>query len=119
MKLNEAVDAIILDLTDRRGLRQAWEEIDDDIQYEIKNKWRDIIGAEIKAVRVMQDWQDISTAPRDGTEILVRQDRSGIQKVARWSKREQWNCGPSPMDYLAGATHWMPKPSGPKPEEKE
>ncbi|HLO91533.1 MAG TPA: hypothetical protein VK172_10255 [Lentimicrobium sp.] len=34
---------IISDLTDRRGLRQEWEEIDGDIQDEIIAKWKEII----------------------------------------------------------------------------
>jgi len=42
------VDAIVDDLTDRRGLRQEWEQIDDGIQYEIKKKWRGIVRREIK-----------------------------------------------------------------------
>lgn len=38
------VDAILADLTDRRGLRQAWEEIDEDIREEIKECWMDIVS---------------------------------------------------------------------------
>jgi hypothetical protein len=30
---------IVSDLTDRRGLRQEWDNIDDDIQEEIIKKW--------------------------------------------------------------------------------
>ena len=37
---------IITDLTDRRGLRQEWEEIDGDIQDEIIEKWKNIIDKE-------------------------------------------------------------------------
>lgn len=33
------VDAIIDDLTDRRGLRQEWEGCDKEIQAEIKAEW--------------------------------------------------------------------------------
>ena len=33
------VDRIILDLTDRRGLRQIWEQLDDEIQEEIRAEW--------------------------------------------------------------------------------
>lgn len=40
------VDGILVDLTDRRGLRQAWEGIDDDIQDEIIAAWVDIISGE-------------------------------------------------------------------------
>ncbi|MHC4196170.1 MAG: hypothetical protein ACYSQZ_09610 [Planctomycetota bacterium] len=34
---------IIDDLTDRRGLRQEWDQIDDDIQNEILSDWLKII----------------------------------------------------------------------------
>lgn len=36
------VDDIVADFTDRRGLRQAWEDLDEDIQKEIINEWLDI-----------------------------------------------------------------------------
>ena len=34
-----AVRNIIKDLKDRRGLRQEWEQIDEDIQCEIQDVW--------------------------------------------------------------------------------
>ena len=37
---------IITDLSDRRGLRQEWEQIDGDIQDEIIEKWKAIINKE-------------------------------------------------------------------------
>lgn len=37
------VDAIIIDLSDRRGLRHEWEQIDEDIQKEIRDKWINLI----------------------------------------------------------------------------
>jgi hypothetical protein len=36
------VHALIKDLCDRRGLRQAWEQIDDDVQREIVKTWTQI-----------------------------------------------------------------------------
>ena len=38
-KSEDVVEAIIKDFTDRRGLRQEWEQIDEDIQEEIKERW--------------------------------------------------------------------------------
>ena len=35
----KVVDGIIADFTDRRGLRQEWEQIDDEIQNEIRDEW--------------------------------------------------------------------------------
>ena len=37
------VRKIIEDLTDRGGLQQAWEAIDEEIQDEIKSTWCDIV----------------------------------------------------------------------------
>ena len=39
------VDAIIDDLSDRRGLRQEWEQTDDETQQEIKDEWVAIVLA--------------------------------------------------------------------------
>lgn len=36
------VDAILDDLTDRRGFRQTWDETDDDVQAEIRKAWQTI-----------------------------------------------------------------------------
>jgi len=43
-----SVEEIIFDLSDRRGLRQEWEQIDDDIVEEIKEKWQEIIFNQFK-----------------------------------------------------------------------
>ena len=42
-KAKNIVDKIIRDLSDRRGLRQEWEQIDLDIQEEIKETWIGIV----------------------------------------------------------------------------
>ena len=42
-KAEELVDAIVTDLTDRRGLRQAWDSIDEDVKLEIRQSWAKII----------------------------------------------------------------------------
>ena len=42
---SKAVERIIdNDLTDRRGLKHEWRQIDPDIQEEIRQTWADIIG---------------------------------------------------------------------------
>jgi len=38
-KAEKIVDAIIKDLTDRRGLKHEWWQIEEDIQKEIKVEW--------------------------------------------------------------------------------
>lgn len=42
-------DAILQDVTDRRGWRQEWEGFDEDIQKEIKDTWVQIIKKELSA----------------------------------------------------------------------
>lgn len=39
----EVVDLLVKDLCNRRGLRQEWEGIDDDIRKEIREKWISLI----------------------------------------------------------------------------
>lgn len=41
-RAKRAVKALIADLSDRRGLRQEWEQIDDDIRKEIRATWEGI-----------------------------------------------------------------------------
>jgi hypothetical protein len=40
---SEIVAAIIFDLGDRRGLRQEWDEIDNDVRAEIVQEWERIV----------------------------------------------------------------------------
>ena len=42
-----AVDAIIYDLSDRRGIKNEWYNIDKDIQEQIKIVWKEIIKASL------------------------------------------------------------------------
>ena len=42
-KEEEIVFGILSDFTDRRGLRQEWEQIDDDIQEEMIETWIEIV----------------------------------------------------------------------------
>ena len=37
------LEAIISDLTDRRGLENEWDQIDEDVKQEIKDTWLEII----------------------------------------------------------------------------
>lgn len=39
---------ILADMTDRRGFRQAWENVDEDIQEEIIQTWINIAKKELK-----------------------------------------------------------------------
>lgn len=63
----------------------------------------------------MREWQDISTAPKDGTAILVFQATDGDHKDRMaiawcWDHGGFWRCS----DYPGlQPTHWMPPPPRP------
>jgi hypothetical protein len=42
-QISLAVDSIIADFTDRRGLRQEWENIDEDVKNDIIEVWECIM----------------------------------------------------------------------------
>jgi hypothetical protein len=43
-RITAAVDAIIFDLSSRRGLKQEWDQIDVDIIEEIKATWAHLVN---------------------------------------------------------------------------
>ncbi len=43
IQAEKIVDGIIEDFTDRRGLRQEWEQIDEETQQEIRDTWIKIV----------------------------------------------------------------------------
>lgn len=61
----------------------------------------------------MSDWQDISTAPKDGTFILVW--AMPYVEMAHW--RGRWRIGNDVTGTKLFPTHWMPLP--PAPEIKQ
>lgn len=50
-----AVLAIVADLTNRRGLRQEWDEIDDEVREEILEKWKQAIVTAARASLIERD----------------------------------------------------------------
>ena len=66
-------------------------------------------------------WKDISTAPKDGTEVIVRfvdKGEGGVEVANAW-----WNNSWRKIDYSLDAykyfsfcdiTHWMPLPELPE-----
>lgn len=46
-RYTKAVDAIVNDLLDRKGLSDEWDQIDEDIQEEIKKMWAHLIWVAI------------------------------------------------------------------------
>ena len=62
---------------------------------------------------VKDEWQDISTAPKDGTKILLY-DKGNIF-TGEWSEREKrWEVI---CQSFSHATKWQPLPTPPKEDE--
>lgn len=73
--------------------------------------------AAIDGVRASDGWRPISTAPRDGTRILLRWKHRPA-RVGWWTDEESgtgWKCDGDQVvpaaAYQADATHWQPVPS--------
>jgi hypothetical protein len=63
----------------------------------------------------MGDWQDISSAPKDGAPFLARVvGRGDIGSIIVARRKPGWNSWLSiPGDYQCHPTHWMPLPVPP------
>jgi hypothetical protein len=72
------------------------------------------------AADTVTGWQDISTAPKDGTRVMLSYDDS-VTTGRYW---DAWNDGTADWfddsdDVLCGylkPTHWMPLPPAPEKE---
>ena len=75
-----------------------------------------LVGRASPPTAQAEGWRPISTAPRDGTEVLA--DTSGLGLVVvYWDDDEsQWGTG---LGYLerGAPTHWMPLPPPPTSAE--
>lgn len=67
----------------------------------------------------MSEWQDISTAPKDGTKVLLysKDDESEIIEVCYWIEEgiydePGWFCSDEEFCFVH-PTHWMPIPDPP------
>lgn len=63
----------------------------------------------------MADWQPIETAPRDGTNILLWDDRDGTVCAAAWNpSRKAWVAsGTEDNLFWVELTHWRQSPEPP------
>ena len=70
---------------------------------------------ELQAENKKLNWQDISTAPKDGSEFLVCYVRQGgVTKLIYWDKiHKQW-LSKGELVLFLHAEYWMPIPSTPK-----
>ena len=75
-----------------------------------------LVGRAAPPTAQAEGWRPISTAPRDGTEVLA--DTSGLGRVVvYWDNEEsQWGTGLGYLDRGA-PTHWMPLPPPPTSAE--
>lgn len=77
--------------------------------------------AELSALLLEREWQDISTAPKDGNDILVANEDE-FQAVAQWwvegwhtlTHQEVYATHPIPLCFEP--TKWQPLPTPPKKE---
>ena len=69
------------------------------------------------------DWQPIETAPKDGTPIRLKWDKTTVEAIGRWCPAKEW---PKPYstdawrdvkgdDVLLMPTHWKPEALRPAP----
>ena len=66
----------------------------------------------------MSEWQDIETAPRDGTLVLAWSGRAPL--IAYWGRDNAlnplgWIGGHCRINHIDQPTHWMPLPAPPYP----
>lgn len=82
----------------------------------------------LQAARIQQQprWRPIETAPKDGTNVLLRNRRgnmaTGLWMVGIIGTGWLLRGGNKPDAFFNGhhgPTHWMPLPPGPDPEESE
>lgn len=55
IKAEQIVSKILADLTDCKALRQAWDDIDEDIQQEIRDTWADIVRRELSSLSAIRE----------------------------------------------------------------
>jgi predicted lipoprotein with Yx(FWY)xxD motif len=79
------VDDIVADFCDRRGLRQAWESIDEDIAEAILNEWKSIVEKHIESKygssHVYNRINDNETvvSDRNGNQLYTWYDDDNLQ----------------------------------------
>lgn len=61
------------------------------------------------------DWQDISTAPKDGSVILLYWKAPGVEQEI-WAAPFRYGAWQTGFWYASkdGPSHWMPLPNSPE-----
>ena len=124
-KIKEALENIEFQILKHRELRQ---------EHNYVSTITPAIEAAISAVKTIrnalqaQEWQEIETAPRDGTVILGTWIHKGKRRYAEIIFHTYTNGSHGFIDaigwddekqcfYETPATHWMPLPTAPKVKE--
>lgn len=94
----------------------AWlKEFEDDFYFEYTgtNEHSETIR---KALEAQQGWQDISTAPKDGTRILIAKG----ENIGHAYYRGLGFCVVASNDMIRDSdiTHWQPLPPPPKADRE-
>lgn len=78
-------------------------------------EWKEMAGnlsmrrTDAKSILPSPEWQDISTAPKDTTAVLVWTARGAV--VASKNRHSWWSTKPGL--YSCAPTHWQPLPAPP------
>lgn len=94
---------------DKEEAIKAWNTRPDDA---VKSQMVSII----RRLEANQEWQLISTAPKDGSDILIYDDESEYFCVVHWAKSPGdgvWKINAERSGW-AYPTHWRPLPQPPK-----
>ena len=68
----------------------------------------------------MSDWQDISTAPKDGTRLLLWMREWAAPSTGQYyGESSGWGMFWDGAMYRFQPTHWMPLPAPPHSKEIE
>jgi hypothetical protein len=62
----------------------------------------------------MGEWRDISTAPKDGSRVLLWADKWTGPAAGIWAN--SWTVGYDLPPFLYEPSHWQPLPPPPKAE---
>lgn len=89
--IQNAVSKIVWDLSDRRGIGNEWEQIDDDIKDEISFKWAEAIEACLP-----------SPAQEAGLLQEVKQTLITLEAIA---PGYDWNADPQKVTLMLGELH--------------
>lgn len=95
----------------RKSPDRGWVKVGlEDVDF-YRSKGQEIRPLYLTPPNVREQWQDISTAPMDGTPVLVCGGLPSEMRVKE-ADGEWWNSHTCPRSVAP--THWMPLPPAPK-----